>query len=46
MIDGNYKEPKLADAYHGHGDGEADTAAKTGAQGGDADERRAAGCPF
>ena len=46
MIDGKYKEPKLADAYNGHGDGGADTAAKRDAQSGDADERRAAGCPF
>lgn len=50
MIEGKYKEPKLADAYHGQGDNDADTAPKdepkTGAQDGDADGRRAAGCPF
>lgn len=50
MIDGKYKEPKLADAYHGHGGTAADTDAKAAAQAdqkdGGADERRAAGCPF
>lgn len=40
MIDGKYKEPKLADAYHGDGETKADTAAAS------TDDRRAAGSPF
>ena len=50
MIDGKYKEPKLADAYNGHGESEADTDTTATAQSdpkdGGAEARRAAGCPF
>ena len=50
MIDGKYKEPKLADAYNGRGESEADTdtaaTAQAGPKDGGAEERRADGCPF
>ena len=55
MIDGKYKEPKLADAYGGHAADDTDAAKADAAKAdvkatkpedGDATERRAAGCPF
>ncbi len=44
MIDGKYKEPKLAEAYGAHGSQDADepTGAKTNAK----TDGKAAGCPF